>query len=110
MVSCVATSLVCEMSMLTVFSPEPFPSLLVSLALIVAEIPTFIVIAQQNDQLYSQLGVERYQIVIASLVVMTSIVNQSGESQKMRYSRVAVHITCILTCPTNFQLRTNPFQ
>ena len=99
MVSCVATSLVCEMSMLTVFSPEPFPSLLASLALIAAEIPTFIVIASFD---YSQLGVERYQIVIASLVVMTSIVNQSGESQKMRYSRAAVHITCILTCPTIF--------
>lgn len=64
----------------TFFSLEPFASLVASSALIVAEIPTFIVIAQRNDQLYSLLEVERYQIVMASIVVMTSILNQSGES------------------------------
>ena len=57
-------------SVLAILSP--------SLILIIAELPSFIVIAWGNDQVCSLLGMKKFQIVLASLV-MTSILNHGGE-------------------------------
>jgi hypothetical protein len=57
-------------SVLTILSP--------SLILIIAELPSFIVIARGNDPVCSLLGMKKFQIVLASLV-MTSILNHGGE-------------------------------
>ncbi|KAL7531475.1 hypothetical protein ACHAXR_007282, partial [Thalassiosira sp. AJA248-18] len=58
-------------------SNEPTPKLIPLLALIMAELPTFVLIVQGSEQLRSLLGVKRYQIVLASLVMVTSILNYS---------------------------------
>ena len=57
-------------SVLVILSP--------SLILIIAELPSFIAIAWGNDQVCSLLGMKKFQIVLASLV-MTSILNHAGE-------------------------------
>ena len=57
-------------SVLVILSP--------SLILIIAELPSFIAIAWGNDQVFSLIGMKKFQIVLASLV-MTSILNHAGE-------------------------------
>lgn len=69
------------------------------LVLTMAELPTFIIIIQGSEQLCSLLGMKRYQVVLASLVVVTSILNHFG---KFVYSVVffvpVIHIINICLC------------
>jgi len=69
------------------------------LVLAMAELPTFIIIIQGSEQLCSLLGMKRYQVVLASLVVVTSILNHFG---KFVYPVVffvpVIHIINICLC------------
>jgi len=49
----------------------------------IAEVPTFIIIIQGREQIFSLLGMKRYNIVITSLIVVTSIMNHYGREEKV---------------------------
>ena len=56
---------------------RPQVSIAPALILGMAELPTFIALGQSNEQLNSELGVKRHQLVLASIVVVIAAVNHS---------------------------------